>query len=174
MRKNFLATCIRSLIIIAPDKVLLKKIRDALLLIKKTDIKEYKNLFSRLKIIFITNKNGYSNEFFMPEKIWFANKSMVEKNDLNWLASLLIHEAFHATQFKKGKYVLPLHKLEKPALNLQKEFLLKLGDKTAKKDIKIIAKQKHWIELNKDKRSYAYFRNLLDLYENKKIKLRSI
>ena len=47
-------------------------------------------------MIFITNHSGFTNEFFMPEKIWFANKSVIIKNDLNWLASLLIHESYHA------------------------------------------------------------------------------
>lgn len=156
--------------IIAPEKSLLEKTLAALSLIKKTDSKEYKRLFSRLKVIFITNKYGYANEFFMPEKIWFANKSVILKNDVGWLASLVVHEAFHATQFKNGKYVLPLDKLEKPALELQAKFLVKLEGKKSKKDIEQVSEEKYWNKISEDKKSFAYFRNLLDLYENKKLK----
>ena len=91
MKKTFLFIKIKSLIIISPEKSLLKKAKDALLLIKNVDSKEYIKIFSRLNIVFITNKNGFSNEFFMPEKIWFVNKSVIKNNDLKWLASLIIH-----------------------------------------------------------------------------------
>lgn len=174
MKTDFLLTRIESLTIIAPSKGLLKKIKHALSLIKKIDQKEYRNLFSRLKVVFITNRNGSANEFFMPEKIWFANKSIIRKNDLNWLSSLIIHEAFHATQFKDGKYILPLNKLEKPALEIQKKFLIKLKDPTATSDIRSVSKQRHWIELDKDKKSFVYFRNLLKLYQDKKLNLKFI
>ncbi|PIS13371.1 MAG: hypothetical protein COT67_02270 [Candidatus Tagabacteria bacterium CG09_land_8_20_14_0_10_41_14] len=173
MKKDFLHTKIKTLEIIASQKNLLKKIREALSLIKKTDIKEYDRLFSRLNTIFITNKNGYANEFFMPEKIWFANKSVILKNDINWLASLIVHESFHATQFKNGKYTIPLNKLEKPALKLQAEFLEKLEGKKSKKDIDRVSKEKYWNKMSKDKNSFAYFRNLLNLYENRKLDLKS-
>ncbi len=169
MKKDFLALKIKSLLIIASEKSLLNKIENAFELIQKTDKKEYNNLFNRLSVIFITNKNGYTNEFFMPEKIWFANKSVIRKNDLNWLASLIIHEGFHATQFKDGKYILPLDKLEKPALELQEMFLTKLDGGKSKKDIKSALKKKYWREMSEDKKSFSYFRNLLNLLENKKL-----
>lgn len=170
MKTNFLTLKIKSLLVVAPEKPLLNKIEDAFKLIQKTDKKEYKNLFKRLDVIFITNKNGYTNEFFMPEKIWFANKSVVRKNDLNWLASLIIHECFHSTQFKNGKYILPLDKLEKPALNLQEKFLAKLDGGKSKKDIKSVIEKKYWREMDDDKKSFSYFRNLLNLLKNKKLK----
>ena len=174
MKKEFFLTQIKSTKIIAPEKSLLKKIKGSLSLIKKTDTKEYNNIFNNLNIIFITNKSGYTNEFFMPEKIWFTNKSLIKNNDLNWLASLIIHESFHATQFKNGKYILPLNKLEKPATKIQQRFLFKLGDYNAKKDIKTTIKEKYWKKMNEDKKSFVYFRNLLDLLENKKIELKEI
>lgn len=173
MKKEFLSTQIKSIIIIGPEKSLLKKIKDSFLLIKKTDIKEYNNILNNLNVIFITNKNGYTNEFFMPEKIWFTNKSLIKDSDLNWLASLIIHESFHATQFKNGKYILPLNKLEKPATKIQQKFLYKLKDYSAVKDVKTTLKKKYWEKMNEDKNSFVYFRNLLNLFEDKKIKLKS-
>lgn len=174
MKKNFLLTKIKSISIISPNKEIIQKIRLAFILVKKVDLKEYNKIFSRLKIIFITNKNGYTNEFFMPEKIWFVNKSVINKNDLNWLASLIIHEAFHATQFKNGKYILPLYKLEKPALDLQKKFLKKLEKEKGVKDIKKVSNQKYWQKMAGDKNSFTYFRNLLNLLENKNLKFNKI
>lgn len=173
MRKNFLSTKIKSIVIIAPEKFLLKKIENSFFLIKKTDVEKYNNIFNNLNVIFITNKNGYTNEFFMPEKIWFTNKSLIKDSDLNWLASLIIHESFHATQFKNGEYILPLEKLEKPATKMQQKFLYKLKDYNAVKDIKTTLKKEYWKKMDEDKKSFVYFRNLLNLFEDKKIKLKS-
>ena len=175
MKKTFLFIKIKSLIIISPEKSLLKKAKDALLLIKNVDSKEYIKIFSRLNIVFITNKNGFSNEFFMPEKIWFVNKSVIKNNDLKWLASLIIHEAFHATQFKNGKYVLPFgEKLERPAIDLQEKFLKRIKDLSSKKQLESEFKRKYWKEIEDDELSYSYFRNLLRLFETKKLKLMKI
>lgn len=175
MKKDFLYLKIKSLIIISPTKLFLKKIKDALGLIQKTDLGEYRHLFSRLNIIFITNKNGYTNEFFMPEKIWFANKSLIKNNDVNWLASLIIHEAFHSTQFKNGKYISPLgERLEKPAIELQEKFLEKLEGKKARKEMKYLIQKRYWEKTEDDRKGFSYFRNLLDLFQNKKIKLKQV
>lgn len=175
MNKNFFSTKIKTLLVVAPEKSLLKKIDDALRLVEKNDSQEYKNLFSRLNIIFITNKSGYTNEFFMPEKIWFSNKSVVVKNDLRWLASLMIHEAFHATQFKNGKYVLPLgNKLEKPAIKVQEKFLKKLEGVLGKRDLEYSYKEKYWKKMKEDKISFVYFRNLLNSLESNKLRIKHI
>lgn len=162
---------IGSLLIIAPHAPLLKNVRQALRLIQSIDNKEYSRLFSRLKVIFITNKNGYTNEFFMPEKIWFTNKSLIKNNDVSWVASLIIHEAFHATQFKKGKYILPLSQLEKPALRVQDAFLRKIKTEIGKDSVRRAFKEKYWETINNDLRSFAYFRNLLTLYKSGKLKI---
>lgn len=175
MRKAFFLKKIKELSVIGPNKVLLRKVIDAVDLIKKVDQKEYDRLFNRLNIIFITNKNGYTNEFFMPEKIWFVNKSVITKNDLNWLASLIIHEAFHSTQFKNGEYVLPFgEELEKPALASQKKFLKKTGDLEGEKQVESEFKREYWLEMDGDKYSYAYFRNLLLLLESNKLVIKEV
>lgn len=176
MNKKFLLKNRRSLVIISPNKLLSKKIEDSLDLIKKIDKKEYDRIFLRLKIIFITNKYGYTNEFFMPEKIWFANKSLIKNNNTEWVASLIIHEAFHATQFKKGKYILPFgDKLERPAIELQEKFLKKVEIFPQNyKDAGTALKDKYWEKMNEDVKSFAYFRNLLFLFENDKLNTRKI
>jgi hypothetical protein len=172
MRKRFYFRQIKTVRIIAPEKILLEKVQAAFRLIKKIDSKEYQKLFSRLSVVFITNKYGGTNEFFMPEKIWFANKSVVTKNDTVWLASLILHEAFHATQFKNGSYVLPFGpQLEKPALELQDRFLKKAGDLDHGRGTAAVYRKKYWEEMGKDKTSYAYFRNLLELLEEGKLVL---
>lgn len=175
MKTDFFNKKIKSLSIIAPEVSLIKKTEEAFNLIKKVDKDEYEKIFSRLNIIFITNKDGYTNEFFMPEKIWLANKSVVAKNNLKWLASLIVHEAFHATQFKNGKYTLPFgEKLEKPALKLQEKFLKKCDDSLAKKDMSKVYEEKYWAKMAEDIKSYSYFRNLLYLFEQNKLKIRKI
>lgn len=163
MNPKFFCAKIRTLTLVAPRHTLLKKIKNALLLIERADEKEYRRLFGRLRIIFITNKIGHTNEFFMPEKLWFANKSLIVKNTTEWIASLIVHEAFHATQFKKGRYIMPLAKLEEPALKKQAQFLKKLGRTDLVWDLKTAAKHKYWRKMQNDKTSFAYFRKLLAL-----------
>lgn len=165
MKKKFFSKRKDSFVVISPERALTDKIFSSIALIKKTDKEEYQKLKSRIKVIFITNKTGYANEFFMPEKIWFANLSLIRKNDLNWLASLIIHEAYHATQFKNGKYISSFDKLEPLAYKRQKMFLKKLGE--SGEDVDIAFKQKQWERFNQDKISFSYFRNLLSAFENK-------
>ena len=174
MNKKFIRTKIRTLTLIAPQSAYIKKIIDALLLIKRADAKEYQRLFGRLKTIFITDKAGYTNEFFMPEKLWFANKSLILKNTAEWAASLIVHEAFHATQFKNGKYIIPLAELEEPALKKQAQFLKKLGRVDLVRDLKTAAKQKYWRKMQNDKTSPAYFRKLFALLKKGKLLLREL
>lgn len=173
MKKKFLSIKIKTLTVIAPEEASLHKIVDALHLIKKVDSAEYQKIFGRLQIIFITNKSGGTNEFFMPEKIWFANKSVIIKNDLPWLASLIIHESFHATQFKNAKYTLPFgEQLEKPAIALQERFLKKLeGKQQGSASPESAYEGKYWKGMDNDDSSFVYFRNLLDLLNNKKLEI---
>lgn len=159
------------LTIVAPDKKIIRKVIVAIKLIEKTDKAEYGRLRGRLKIIFVTNRFGFTNEFFMPEKIWFANKSVILKNDINWLASLIVHEAYHATQFKNGKYVLPLGQLEPAAIKAQKSFLKKLGE--SGDDAHVAFAGGYCKKMNEDKISFAYFRNLLDLLYKEKVVFKS-
>ena len=165
---------IRSLRIIAPNAYLLRRVWQALALIRKTDRREYQKLFPRLKVIFLTNRAGYTNEFFMPEKIWFANKFVIIKNDISWIASLIIHEAFHATQFKQGRYIRPLAELESPALNVQNKFLNKIRDKHGVDDVKAVARKRYWTTMNKDKKSSEHFRKLLQRLQNKELKIKAL
>ena len=153
----------------APHKAIITKLENALDLIRNTDNREYKKLFSRLGVIFITRRMGVTNEFFMPEKIWFANRSLIEKNDMQWVASLMIHEAFHATQFKNGKYIAPINQLESPALKVQAKFLKKVEGIRGVTDIRRVKKDSYWKHMTEDVKSYTHFRNLLKYFEGRKI-----
>lgn len=172
MKKDFLSIKIKTLIVIAPNETTLQKVKDAFQLIEKTDILLYQKIFSRLRMVFVTNKTGGTNEFFMPEKIWFANKSVILKNDLPWLASLIVHESFHATQFKNGEYILPFgEELEKPAIALQDRFLKKIEGKSGSSVLQSAYKEKYWEAMDNDASSFTHFRNLLDLLNDKKLKI---
>lgn len=172
MKKKFLSLKIKTLKIIAPEEAPLRKVSEALRLIKKIDPMIYEKIFDRLNIIFVTNKTGGTNEFFMPEKIWFANKSVIIKNDLPWLASLIVHESFHATQFKNGEYILPFgEQLEKPAIALQERFLKKLEGKQGSASLESAYEGKYWKGMDNDASSFAYFRNLLELLNSKRLEI---
>jgi hypothetical protein len=174
MNKNFFIYAHDSFRIVSSTKETGARVIEAFKMVKKTDPIEYRRLRVRLKIIFVTRKPGYTNEFFMPEKIWFANQSIVLKNDIPWLASLLVHEGFHATQFRNGKYIVPVgEKMEKPALKAQYKFLSKFENRKENKNaINQVEREKYWEAMYEDKRSFAYFRNLLELYANGKLILK--
>lgn len=169
MNIEFFCYPYKNIALYAPHKAIIAKLKNALDFIRNTDMREYKKLFSRLRVIFITRRKGITNEFFMPEKIWFANRSLIEKNDIQWVASLMIHEAFHATQFKNGTYIAPINRLEPPALKVQAKFLKKVEGIRGVTDIRKVKKDSYWKHMAKDTKSYAHFRNLLKYFEDKKI-----
>ncbi len=167
MKGVFTKSKIGRVLVIAPDTLLIKKLRDACALIRKTDPQEYRRVENRLNMIIVSNLYGYTNEFFMPERIWITNKSLLYKNDVPWLASLIVHEAFHATQFQNGKYILPLARLEPPALKAQEKFLKKVGH-TDENVFHSLIKKRYWEAMGNDTRSYAHFRNLLLVFSKGK------
>lgn len=175
MRTDFFISKISNrVVVVSPDSKINSKIKEAFSTIKKVDKAEYKKVLSRLKIVFVTRKRGNTNEFLMPHKHWFANRTLIEKSDVVWLASLLVHESFHATQFKKGKYILPLGKrIEAPAIKYQEKFLAKANKEDSHLPAKAL-KEKYWENYDKDNRDYTYFRNLLNLYEKKALGLKKV
>ena len=166
------------MLIIVPEKFLIKKIKDALNLIKKVDLEEYKNSFSGINVIFVTNMNGQGGCIFPREKSLLTTKSSMIRFSLNWLASLIVHEASHATQHRDGRSILLSQKEEEGvAVESQIKFLKKLGDNWKanilqqyfKKECK--RKDPWWIRSNKCKVRNAYFRNLLKLLKENKLEL---
>ncbi len=170
MRKDFLITNVRTLLIIAPEKFFLKKIIDALNLIKKTDPREYENLFSRISCIFVTYMNDYTNSFFPAVKIWFVNKTAVKKNNLIRLASTILHEGFHTTQFKNENWTSSQEVREKAANEFQIKFLRKLGDQKWIVYLRREVKRKYWLEANKCIIGKTYHENLLELFKTDEFK----
>lgn len=177
MRKDFLAIKIRSMIVIAPEIKQIKTVWRALELIKKVDKKEYNNLFSRINAIFITRHRGgvNTNEFFMPEKIWFTDKSEINGRRIKSLAGAILHEGYHATQFKNGKYVLSFgEKLEKPAIRFQIKFLKKLKHDSEIQHLRLSFENKYWREMDEDILSHDHFDNLLNLFGANKLQIKFI
>lgn len=171
---NFLSQKVDSVTVIGPTKRTIAKVRQALHLIRRIDPREYRNVNARMKTVFITHRTGFTNEFFMPERVWFANISIIEKNDVSWIASLIVHEAFHATQFKRGRYILPLTALEAPALRIQERFLKRAGDQAGPRATREAKRQRYWAPMRKDAASAACFRNLLTLLEKGRLNIQRL
>lgn len=174
MNVTFLSQKVDSVTVIGPTKRIIAKVRRGLHLISLIDPREYRNVNTRMKTVFITRKVGFTNEFFMPERVWFANTSLIEKNDVVWVASLIVHEAFHATQFKQSRYILPLTALEAPALKLQERFLQRAGDRSGAAATEKAHRQRYWTPMRKDKTSAAYFRHLLTLFAQGRLRIKKI
>lgn len=170
MRNDFLFSKIGPILVMAPEEFQLRIIKNALETLEKIDPEEYHKLFSRINIIFITRLPEGTNVFYMPEKIWFANKRHVkpvaknrsEERHLQWLASKILHEGFHSTQWENGKYIASFGaELEMPAFEFEKEFLEKCGYDAAIKHLDKRYRQKYWEKMDQDTKSARHFSNLL-------------
>jgi len=169
------------MLIIAPEKSLIKKVEDALNLIKKVDLEEYKNSFSRINAIFVTRANSHPGPIFVKERCWFDTKSAMSKHSLNWLASVIIHEGCHVNQYnqyKDGKCMLLSTKArEGEAVESQIKFLRKLGDNWKanwlqqyfKKECK--RKDPWWVRGRKCRIANAHFKKILKLFKENKLEL---
>lgn len=84
--------------IIGSHKKEINKIKQAINFVKN-NYTEYYDDFRYLTKIVIKDARGYNNEYFAKKKMWEVNKSIIIKNDIKYLASLLIHETYHGKQY---------------------------------------------------------------------------
>lgn len=165
MNKQFYLKKAEFVDIIAPNKKFIDKVAKSIILIKEVDYSQYIKLSSRLKMIFISRKSGYSNALHMPDKIWFTNYSMITRQNIAQLASILIHEGVHATQ-PANSYGL---RAEREASAEQIKFLKKMEEDYSY--VEDYLKNKGWNEITKDKKSSKHFKNILKLFKENKLSI---
>jgi len=180
-RKPFYKSVVFGINIVSQNRKHINRIREALLLLKNTDRRLFSKVLCLKAILIYPGKDEYG-AVFEKERIYVDQPETVEKASLVWLASSLVHEAWHIDQYKRGirKYGI---KTEKGAYLVQRRFLSKVG---SKEDIKWLDKmyKLQWWEsestaFKKDigyddksvDKTWLEFWNFLGRYKTKKLRL---
>lgn len=109
--------------IIGPD-IFRKRIKEAIDLLKQKDIVNYNRITNLLKFIVFSDSN--SSGVSVPLQTYFIKKITVSESQIDWLSSLLVHEAMHVRVKGKIKHV-SNYRNEKIATSVQVRCLEKLG-----------------------------------------------
>jgi hypothetical protein len=173
--KKFYSKKISNILIISSSMKYFKKIEDSLKFLKKENDKSFYKVNRYLKIIFITDKVKFFNELFTKDRIWMTGYNIFNEKtyDFKYIASLFLHESHHITQYLSGHKNTGT-KAEKMAYLIQRRFLKKIKYNDAVKWLDDQYKDKWWKLMNKDEKNKNYFRKLLSLYKNKKLKIRNV
>lgn len=101
-----------------------QKICEAINLISQNEEKIFKKILENLQALVIIDELASYNETFVEKGVWVSGRKIFveESYTSEYIASLLLHEAFHIDQYKRG--VLYMGKeAETEALEFQKKFL---------------------------------------------------
>lgn len=78
------------------------------------------------KEIKIRNIEGYDNELFPQKRLWLVDRFVIEKNTIDYIASLILHEVVHLLQYDRGVRNID-GRAERLAYTTQAKFLKKIG-----------------------------------------------
>jgi hypothetical protein len=116
--------------IIGPDSFR-ERIIEALKLLKSKDKMNYMRVVTLIKYIVFSDSN--SGGVSVPLQTYFVRRKSAIDSNIDWLASLFVHEAVHVKLQRRFKY-LPSHKNEKASTNIQVRCLQRLGRKIGDRD----------------------------------------
>jgi hypothetical protein len=94
-------------------------------LLTKTDVSIAKKALT-LKEIKIRNVAGYDNELFPQKRLWLVDRLVIDKNTIDYIASLIVHETIHLLQYDRGVRNID-GRAERLAYTTQAKFLKKIG-----------------------------------------------
>lgn len=115
----------------------------ALLYIQKYDLRTFKKALS-LKYILVHPKYAYDNEFFYSKKAWVCQAGTVQESSVSYLASLIVHEVHHLSQFTKGVRNIS-YRAEPGAYCAQIAFLRKTKQKKEADYVYKLFRKKFWL-----------------------------
>ena len=160
MDTKYLKKRYKSILIIAANKKQHDVILDALNLIRKKDKHSFKKVLRCLKIIFVPTTNGHLSAAYEKERMWIVEGGMLKDNQVSFIASSIIHETHHVSQYLSGhKYRLPNSEIS--ALNEQKKFLKKIRDNLSLDWLEKELKRKWWKSVVGNKKSTKKLDNYL-------------
>jgi hypothetical protein len=122
---SYLSSVVNHLIIESPSRAYVRKLDEALLYLSGQAFLARSKL-PTLKKIIIQKKPGYRNQLFPYKRIWVSESSVINKNSVVYLASLLLHEIHHLMQYDRGVRNIQ-GRAERGAYHAQYKFLVEQG-----------------------------------------------
>lgn len=157
-----------------------KKIKKALNLIKEIDSILFKKVLKiRAILIFHDGDDDYSE---IKDCIWVNHYGTFREITITYLASLMVHEAWHIFQRERGVKNIA-SRAERGAYLVQKRFLLAVGDKYSAKWLDRAYKEKWWLDKDKEHKTRQVEDNkkarktafkFLKQYQQGKLKIKEI
>src|SRR3989344_9083483 len=125
--KQFYLKKVNSVQIVSCSKKSIENLEKSLNGLKFWDLKNFNTVDKFLTTILINPVNKDYNHTIGSKKIWIAGYGIFEDHDYDipYIASLLVHEAHHITQYFSGHRNYGV-KAEKAAYKKQKKFLKKI------------------------------------------------
>jgi len=153
--KPFFRSAVFGIDVVAQDKKDIDKIKKALLLIKKIDPRLFSKVLQLKAILIYPGRNEYG-AVYEKERIYIDQPKAIKESTLIYLASSIVHEAWHIDQYKRKIREYGI-KTEKGAYLVQKRFLLKAGAKADAEWLDKMYKQQWWKpEPTKTKKKAGY------------------
>ena len=125
--KRFYRAYVFGIAIIAPQKILMQKLTRALHLIYETDNNIFQKVLN-IKHILIYPGKDYYGVVFEKQRIFVDQPKTIQDSSVAYLASSLVHEAWHIDQYIRG-IVEYGARAERGAYLVQRRFLSKVGKK---------------------------------------------
>lgn len=161
----------------SPSKNYFKKIHDSFELLKQYSKNNFDKVNKYLNVIIIHPKHKTYNQLIYKykEKNWIVGYNIFadESFDPLYIASLLIHETYHITQYLSGHKNYG-EKAETAAYLQQRKFLKKVNYKTAVEWLDKHYKNKWWKSMDKMSQIKKEFNKLFSDYKQNKIKIKLI
>jgi len=166
---------INNINIISPSKIYIKNIEMSLRMLKEWDKNNFNKINRYLKTIIIHPKNKNYNILIANKNAWVTGYGNFSDNDYDtpYMASLLIHETYHITQYFSGHKNYG-KKAEFKAYKIQRKFLKKIKYDYAVNWLDKQYNEKWWKLLGSDKKNADDFCRLLNNYQNEKLDIQDL
>ncbi|KKU17158.1 MAG: hypothetical protein UX26_C0006G0007 [Parcubacteria group bacterium GW2011_GWC1_45_9] len=183
-KKQFYKTVLWGIEAVSINKSHLKKIKRSLELIKNTDNFLFRRVL-RLKAILIFPGKSYYGAVYERKRIFIDQPKSIVESSVQFLASSIIHEAWHVYQYAHGTRKFD-GRAERGAYIAQRKFLKKTGKKSELKWLDREYKTEWWRpEDTKDKKDSGYdkkgvdkanadFLDFLKQYRQNELKIKEI
>lgn len=180
MSRTFYLKKFKRGVIVAPAKVHIKKLTEALRFFSYYDPETFRK-FRSMKAILVYPGGGYESDFGLhgKERIWVCGTKSVTGSPVGYLASVLVHETWHLVQYNRGTKNYGA-RAERGAYLKQRRFLLKVGDKESVRWLDTVFKKKWWVHKTPDGKKTLHFpvskplRKFVDDYKTGKLKTKKI
>ncbi len=128
--------------IISQNRNLLAKLRRAFMHIEKLNAQRFEFVHD-IRCVLVYPGNDYYTEMVASDGIWVVQPRTIRESSLNYLASLIVHEAWHSVQWSRGTRNVS-SRAERGAYLKQREFLAAMRDAFSIRWLDKAYKEKWW------------------------------